>query len=444
MDAFRFPALMRDRWPGVFAARGALGALIAALAGCQGILATPDASKTDPQPTPDGEPLVVQKTPASRPAGSIDAALAEKIEQWADRVQRADAQRTRPPTDRPSYAADQLPAGPYSTRLTRPIAKPEATAAGSRGMPARGSADPGGAGHEIKVHFTPESTGPASRPAESTAPRPTNKVSGPPVVKNVFPTAPSHTAGLGAAPSPDAINLNDPKTAAAPGSLSEMFDQLFAHSADGGFREQMDRRIAAVLIGDYVKARQPFELVPDEQGQLGQKLVETLIAIRDQSGGDPAGESTDALRRITELRQSLRSVSDLDMSAVVVCRAVRGFGQYDPIESARFSAGQINEFVLYCELRDFASAEQADGSFESRFSLKVTILSHSGDEVSSLAADDIVDRCRTRRNDCFLSPVIRLPGTLSPGEYSARVTVEDKIKKRVVERFAKFRLVSKG
>ncbi|GMU83220.1 MAG: hypothetical protein AMXMBFR47_30910 [Planctomycetota bacterium] len=411
----------------------ALGAAIAGLTGCQGMFAAPGASRSEPPPR-DEEPVVVraQSQPASRPAEDVDAALAEKIEDWAMRVQRADARRGR---GEPDYAADAQPAAPDRSR-------PLPRALDPRGTDAPKRPDP----REIKVEFSPD------RPATTAAPPGAGGDSAkapasPPVLKNVWTAPPVSRAGSDSAGQPGSrVGLNETATAAAstPTQLSDVLDDILASPGESGFREQMDRRIAAVLLGDYAKARQPLDLVSDEQNQLGQRLVETLIAIRDQSGGDPAGESTDALRKISELRHSLRSVSDLGLATVAICRAVRGFGQYEAFEPAQFTAGRANEFVLYCELRDFASAEQPDGSFESRFSLKVAILSHSGDEVSTLAADDIVDRCKARRNDCFLSPVIRLPATLSPGEYSARVTVEDKIKKRVVERVATFRVVSKG
>ena len=239
------------------------------------------------------------------------------------------------------------------------------------------------------------------------------------------------------------VTLNNPESAGGgEENLKDLLDDALAQPGDASFREQLDRKMLLVMKGEYEKAREPFVLASPAQQEMGNRLVESLIAVRDGHSGDPSGAAADVLAQVGKLRESLVMVSDLSLPTFSICRAVRGFGQYDPIEPAKFVAGRESQFVAYCEIRDFVSEQRPDG-FASNFSMKVAILDRTGDEVHQISTDDIVDKCRTRRSDCFLSPVIRLPATLSPGEYVARITIQDKIGKKAAEKVATFRVVAK-
>jgi len=101
------------------------------------------------------------------------------------------------------------------------------------------------------------------------------------------------------------------------------------------------------------------------------------------------------------------------------------------------------EFVLYCEVRDFVSEQRDDGFYYTRFDLTTTLLSHSGDVVLELKDTDITDRCRNLRHDCFIPRLVRLPASLSPGQYVAKVTVVDKLGQKVAENRATFQIVAR-
>lgn len=240
------------------------------------------------------------------------------------------------------------------------------------------------------------------------------------------------------------VALNNPENASAgDANLKDLLDDALAQPGDATFREQLDRKMLLVMKGEYEKAREPFVLASPAQQEMGKRLLESLIAVRDGHSGDPSAAAADVLAQVGKLRESLVSVSDLALPTFSICRAVRGFGQYDPIEPAKFLAGRENQFVAYCEIRDFASEQKADG-FSSNFSMRIAILDRTGDEVHQISTDDIADKCRTRRSDCFLSPVVRLPATLSPGEYVVRITIQDKIGKKAAEKVASFRVVAKN
>jgi hypothetical protein len=75
--------------------------------------------------------------------------------------------------------------------------------------------------------------------------------------------------------------------------------------------------------------------------------------------------------------------------------------------------------------------------------MTTTILNRIGDTVLEIKDTEIVDRCRNRRHDCFIPRLVRLPETLPPGQYVAKVTVIDKLGQKVAEGRAPFQLVAR-
>lgn len=226
--------------------------------------------------------------------------------------------------------------------------------------------------------------------------------------------------------------------------LPELVEQWLAQPVETSFRGQLDRRVLQVLTGKHEDARQPLELVSDEQQQIADHLIETLIAIREAHGGEPSAEANRVLAELNELSESLLPLSDLQINELILTRAVRGFGRYEALIPPHFPAGRENEFVVYCELKNFLSQLGDDGKHESRFSMRTTVLSRAGDAVLELKDEHIVDECWARRHDCFIPRLIRLPATLSPGEYVVKVSIVDKIGQKVAEQRTTFRIVARS
>ncbi len=126
---------------------------------------------------------------------------------------------------------------------------------------------------------------------------------------------------------------------------------------------------------------------------------------------------------------------------MALCRSVGGFGRYEEIAPAGFAAGSVSEFVSYCEVRNFHSERVKGGGYETRFSMRTTVMNRGGDTVLDIKDADVLDRCRNLRRDCFLSRVVRLPA-LTPGEYVVKVTLVDKLGEKVAENRATFRVVA--
>lgn len=403
----------------------------AALPGCAMLQPAHNLNSENSTDSKPKEPPEVVRKPTSRPATDDEASNA--IVQWAKGAMKAREappapEEHAPPAAAPELVADGAPGEVFDAKI--PVRSAESAQANSsaprrREVPVRRENPPA----TVDVDARAAAAGKSAPPAlGAISVRPGKR----------------EPAAQPVRKSDAKIALNDPECTSVGGeNLKELLDDALAQPGDVSFREQLDRKMLLVMKGESEKAREPFVLASPAQQEMGGRLLEALIAIREGHGGDPGGEAADVLTQVNQLRESLLKVSDLSLPTFAICRAVRGFGQYEPIEPPRFIAGRDNEFVAYCEIRDFVS-EPRDDAFVSNFAMKIAILDRTDDEVHAINADDIVDRCRTRRSDCFLSPLVRLPASLAAGEYLARITIHDKIGKKVAEKLARFRLVAKS
>ena len=388
-----------------------------------------------PQPaTPKREepPQVVQKPAASQPAkqdaetDDVSSSVLGWVRRVNDAQQRARARDAWAPdaqrTDR--HAADVEPALATRPAQTRPVV----------------------------IQPKPVAPGP---PADLAGPLPTTQMTAalqPPPSTQAAAAAPPVLAGVvvrpapvarTAAANPAAPAVNAPAAArTGPASLREFLAQTPA-GGDDSFQQQVDQRMLWAVAGDYDRAREPLKLVTAEQQELASRFIEAWVAIREGHMGDLAGAASAAGRQLAELQEALRRLSDLSIPVLKICSAVRGYGQYEVVEPPRFTAGNPGEFVLYCELRDFASERRNDGLYYTTFDMTTTLLNRAGDNVLELKDADLVDRCQNRRHDCFIPRLVRLPATLSPGQYVAKVTVADKLGQKVAESCVTFQVVAR-
>lgn len=242
-----------------------------------------------------------------------------------------------------------------------------------------------------------------------------------------------------------APGVNSPARAVGGGPTAQELISAFVRdndpSSDATFRKQIDLRLMRVVAGDLESARKPLEMATAEQQAIASRLIEALIAARDAHDGDAGVAADRVLAPIRALSEALRETGPLEIPMLALCREVRGFGQYQPFDPPQFAAGRENEFVLYCELSNFSSRQQSDGQYMSQFELRTTIL-HGKDVVLEWIDRDITDRCRNRRRDCFIPRVVRLPASLAPGGYVAKIAVIDKLGEKVAERSAEFRIAA--
>jgi hypothetical protein len=369
----------------------------------------PAASNQPPRETgPPAEPAEVVRAPSTQPARPSEADIVAFIE----RIQAQPAEDLHLQLDRQAREAPPEP-------LTGD--PPEATVSLGDGAPPDGSST-AGAGN-----------GPSA----------TSQPAGPPTLANVSVRAVHAPGSLPQRPGVHDAAANTPALAAGlPADLREFLQRWQAEPGDRSFRDQLDRRLLSLLAGDYERAREPLELVSDEQQRVAAQFLEALIAIREGHGGDPAAEARGVLERLDDLRAALIPISELSVPVVAICRSVAGFGLYDTIEPPEFRAGRYAEFVLYCEIRNLANRKQSDGTYETHFDVRSTILSRAGDVIQESSAPDVRTRWRDSRHDCFIAPLLGLPATLSPGEYVVKITIVDKIGGKVAEKRVTFRVVA--
>jgi hypothetical protein len=376
---------------------------------------------------PDDPPMVVQK-PTSEDQQQTEATdpTDQRILDYVrniDGVARLVGQEPPEPTPTGTQSVD--PAGAGLAADARPAVRfePERNAADARGG---GEGTAGGVSQPVGSATTPPA------PLE------------PPVLAAVEVRAERSPIAGDVGPSQQAPAVNAPAVAMyQPASLRDFVERWTSRPADGSFQQQLDARLLHAATGDYERARQPLDLVSDEQQRLAAGFIETYILLRERTlGDDPTETANAALQRIEQLADELRPFSAPTISTFVLCRAVHGFGRYDPIEPPSFPTGIPIEFVTYCEVRHFASQPQTDGTHRACFDMLTTILTRDGTTIREVADRDIVDVCHSRRHDCFIPRLIRLPPTLSPGEYVVKVKIIDKLARKVAAEYATFRVVA--
>jgi len=86
------------------------------------------------------------------------------------------------------------------------------------------------------------------------------------------------------------------------------------------------------------------------------------------------------------------------------------------------AAGQ--EMLLYCEVVNFVSERQEDGSY--LIDMPLTLEIYEGDRRVWSWDAATVDNSLNRRNDHYIATRFYVPAKLRPGEYSLKVTVRDR------------------
>lgn len=399
-------------------------------------------------------PTVIESDQAREPGEADDVQTAsdmEPVHRWIEQVERLDDLRARVSRDEADPGAnrsaqtyyEQDPAAGSSSSSGRSPGAP-----GDPPGPSDGGATPAGNPPGYNIGADPTRLAEASGESEGSGletPGAGPSSSAPPVLGQVGARAttsiPVETMPRdNGAPEVNAVvGVADPSL-----TLEEFAEHWLAEPAETSFQAQLDRRLLAVLAGKYEDARRPLELVSDEQQHMAREFVEALIEIRGGHGGDPGGEANRALARVEALAESLVPLSDLRIPTLAVVQAVRGYGRYEAFDPPEFPTGRESEFVVYCELGNFVSRPAADGGYESEFSMRTAVLNRAGEVVLAIDDDHIADQCRNRRRDCFIPRLVRLPATLSPGEYVVKVTVVDKIAGKVAERRTTFRIVARS
>jgi hypothetical protein len=132
----------------------------------------------------------------------------------------------------------------------------------------------------------------------------------------------------------------------------------------------------------------------------------------------------------------------LTITELSVCRAVQGFGQFEPVDAGCLRAGQ--EIWLYSEI-DGLSAEPDRVGFRARLAANVELLPY--DREGAIWALDLGisdDNCRRRRRDVFANYRLVLPRDLPAARYRLRLTQSDRLTGRSASRELTLTVVESG
>jgi hypothetical protein len=174
--------------------------------------------------------------------------------------------------------------------------------------------------------------------------------------------------------------------------------------------------------------------LPTEDREVLTILMDGMTNFRSLLRNDSNMLLSRKVRPLLEMSDRLRSQVELTLPTVALCKAVRGFGLYDPIEADQIPAGRETKAIVYCEVANFASQLDEKQLWRTKLSQEVVLYTEDqGIPVWRKAPEPVVDLCRNRRHDFYAYSFIKFPQQLAIGRYMLKVTVTDQQANRVSE-----------
>jgi hypothetical protein len=137
------------------------------------------------------------------------------------------------------------------------------------------------------------------------------------------------------------------------------------------------------------------------------------------------GPEPETPARIRTAVAALEDQMPFEITELQLCRKVKGFGDYEPIEAAACRPG--HGMIVYCEMTGVRYAPDA-GCFRSRLASRAEIRGAGGGELVWTGvlgtADDV---CHRRRRDFYVNYRVTIPESLAPGSYELRLIQDDLI-----------------
>ncbi len=169
---------------------------------------------------------------------------------------------------------------------------------------------------------------------------------------------------------------------------------------------------------------------------LGQALSagdrRTLLEARDRLAAQPADSNPLASRVLAGQQPALK------ITRAVLCAKVSGFGNYIPLASSTFVAGQPIHAVVYAEIENFATRPAvvtdrlvpnvaADQQVSVDLSQALTLYQDPGGLMAwHMPLTPTTDTCLARRRDFYVVCRVELPRTLTIGRYNLKVMIKDR------------------
>ncbi|MHC5540478.1 hypothetical protein ACYOEI_19830, partial [Singulisphaera rosea] len=152
------------------------------------------------------------------------------------------------------------------------------------------------------------------------------------------------------------------------------------------------------------------------------KAVTTALAVA--SGHRAADEHS----RAVDIREAITTLEDkvpLEITELQLCRKVSGFGNFEPVDTNAFKAGQ--SLIVYSELSGIRYTQSGE-AFRSNLSSRIELVpSQGGAPVWTPPLDPAEDYCRHRRRDYFINYRLTLPDNIPAGVYDLKLIQKDEI-----------------
>jgi len=247
------------------------------------------------------------------------------------------------------------------------------------------------------------------------------------------PSANQATAVLASAANP----VREPQLAGQFDPTDSLARRLAEHVHDDpqDLAGQLDYQLLQMLQGQSIPQLPALSALSPEDREVVSALCDGLSNFRDAVRSDNNMLLSRKVRPLLEMADRLRNQAELSIPTVALCKRVDGFGVYEPIEGQRFAAGVEQPVIVYCEVENFASQLTEQQLWQTKLKQQVVLYTEqSGLEVwREKESKPVVDLSRNRRHDFFVVQMIRLPASLTIGQYLLKVSVEDLTVNRIAE-----------
>ena len=251
------------------------------------------------------------------------------------------------------------------------------------------------------------------RPASTPEPTPAVALAPP-----VRPSAASTDENVRVTDAADAQRMENVKPVSAPEPPPLTWEEEI-----GRFRDLAARRAEPAegeTTGPDLRARLLARLLADDP--VDPAWRPTLEALAD--GGPPPSAAPAPLPAPEPVPAPTIAAAEpvFGLETIRVCRDVRGYGDYDPIDAVLHPG---DPFVLYAEVANLGGHEEG-GAFRSTMRPRVELLAADGGQTRWGEDLGVVeDVCRRRRRDCYVNAGLAFPKDIPPGAYRLRLTATD-------------------
>ncbi|HEV2296149.1 MAG TPA: hypothetical protein VGR35_20060 [Tepidisphaeraceae bacterium] len=206
----------------------------------------------------------------------------------------------------------------------------------------------------------------------------------------------------------------------------------------------LDYQLLQMLNDQSVPALDAIASLPQEDREIVSALLDGLSNFRHgiRTGGNALlGQK---IGPIVEMGERVRNQTTLAIPSLVLCRDVKQFGIYQPLESTRFPFGQKHPVVVYCEVANFASQLNSRNLWETRLKYEVLLYTENASlQVWQQKPTPVVDQSNSRRRDFFIAKLMELPQDLPIGGYLMKVSIIDETANRIAEATVPLQIVAK-